>query len=226
LLLPFLALASGCISTQSRLERALLADKTPAAHAQDLQAYYRLHCPDVLELQIDGHPNQSGLRPIGANGQIQVDSSTAVRAAGETTPAVALALAHDLRLSDQAVHVRVAEHRSQSLYVFSDVNSAQKAVPYVGPETVLDLLQRVGGTPPGAVLGDVQIVRPHVADGKPPEVFHVNLPAILRKHDQQTNIHLEPFDRIYLAQGRRSRLACCVPPLLQPLYRKVCGLQE
>jgi protein involved in polysaccharide export with SLBB domain len=221
-----LALGGGCASGHGRLERALLADGNPAAHTRDLDAHYRLRCPDVLEVRIDGRPDLSGPRAVGPDGRIRLDSRDAIRVAGQTAPGVAHSLAHRLGVAEQGVHVRVAEHRSQSLYLFSDVNSAQKVVPYRGPETVIDLLQRVGGTAPGSALGDVQVVRAHVADGRPPEVFHVNLRAILLEHDLRTNVHLQQGDRIYIGQSRRSRLACCVPTLLQPLYRHVCGLQE
>jgi protein involved in polysaccharide export with SLBB domain len=121
--------------------------------------------------------------------------------------------------------VRVAEHNSQSLYLFGEVDTAQRVVAYHGPETILDLLQRVGGTSPGALLDDVEVVRAHIADGKPPEVFHIDLAAILLRHDLQTNIPLEPFDRIYIAQSRGSRLVGCVPPLLQPVYRRLVGME-
>jgi protein involved in polysaccharide export with SLBB domain len=216
----------GCAASQAQLERALRADRNPAAHVHDLEAQYRVHCPDLIEVRVAGQPRRSGSRPVGPDGQIFLDPGTTVRVAGEPLPAVTAAIAQRLGVPDQAVHVRVAAHRSQSLYLFSDTHGGQKVVSYVGPETILDLLQRLGGPAPGRALGDVQVVRAHVADGKPPEVFHIDLPAVLLQHDLQTNIRLEPGDRIYIAETRGSRLACCVPPLLLPLYRQLWGLGE
>jgi protein involved in polysaccharide export with SLBB domain len=220
-----LVLAGGCATSQGRLEKALLADRNPAAHTHDLDACYRLRCPDLLEVQVDGRPRQSGPRPVRADGQVLLDQGTGVQVAGQTIPDIAAAIAHRLGVPEQSVHVHVAEHRSQSLYLFSDSHGGQKVLGYRGPETILDLLQRLGGTSPGAALRDVEVVRAHVADGKPPEVFHIDLRAVLLAHDLQTNIRLEPNDRIYIAETRRSRLACCVPPLLLPLYRQLCGLE-
>ena len=219
-----LILGCGCASTQTRLEQALLADGNPAAHTHNLDACYRLRCPDVIDIQIDGSPDQSGPHPIEADGRIRI-AGTFLRVVGQTTPETAHAVASRLRLPDTAVHVRVTEHNSQSLYLFGEADRMQRVVPYHGPETILDLLQRVGGTSPGSSPGDIQIVRAHIADGKQPEIFHVNLSAILFEHDLQSNICLEPFDRIYIAQSRRSRLACCVPPVLQPLYNRLCGIE-
>jgi len=72
----------------------------------------------------------------------------------------------------------------------------------------------------------VQIVRSHVAEGKAPEVFHVDLAAILNKHDLQTNIPLEPFDQIYVGQNRRSKLCPCLPPWLRPLFEALSGMKR
>src|SRR5262249_44742231 len=124
-----------------------------------------------------------------------------------------------------SVRIRVAEYNSQSIYVFGTPEKAQQVIPYRGPEMILDLLQRVGMADKGATLGDIQIVRAHVADGKPPEVFRIDLQAVLIRHDLQSNIRLEPFARIYIEQSRGSRLACCLPPVFQPLYRAVLGIK-
>jgi protein involved in polysaccharide export with SLBB domain len=124
------------------------------------------------------------------------------------------------------VRVRVAEFNSQQLYLFGEVAGLQRAVAYQGPETVLDLLQRVGGITPGASLGDIEVVRTHVADGKAPEVFHVDLAAIVLKHDQHSNPRLEPFDQVYVGQSRRSSLTCSLPPWVRPVYKRVCGMSR
>jgi hypothetical protein len=216
----------GCATSEAQLEKAVRQDRNPAAHAHDLDAHYRLRCPDRIEVRIDGQPRRSGSRQLGPDGQIYLDPRTPVRVGGEPLPAATAAIAGRLGVPEQAVHLRVAEHRSQSLYLFTDAHGGQKVVSYRGPETVLDFLQRLGAPSYGAALQDVQVVRAHVADGKPPEVFHIDLPAVLLAHDLQTNIRLEPNDRIYIAETRSARLACCVPPLLRPLYRQMCGLGE
>jgi protein involved in polysaccharide export with SLBB domain len=128
-------------------------------------------------------------------------------------------------VAPEHVHVEVAEYKSQHLYVFGEVAGLQRAVPYRGPETVLDLLHRVGGLTPGAALRDIQVIRPHVADGKRPEIFRIDLPAIVLRHDPETNVILEPFDQIYIGQSRRSCLCDCLPPWLRPAYQRACGLK-
>jgi len=48
-------------------------------------------------------------------------------------------------------------------------------------------------------------------------VFHVDLSAILLHNDQQTNLRLQPFDRIHIGQNRRSQVTCRLPPWMRRL---------
>jgi protein involved in polysaccharide export with SLBB domain len=215
----------GCAATEAQLERALRADNISGAHVHDLDDHYRLRCPDTVEVQIAAQPGMSGTRSIYPDGRIRLAEDVAVLVSGKTVPQAAGAIALAVGLPTRSVHVHVAGYNSQSIYLFGKSEKVQKVVPYRGPESVLDLLQRVGLADSGATLGDIQIVRAHVADGKPPEVFHVDLCAVLIRHDLQSNVRLEPFDRIYIGESCCSRLACCIPPVLQPLYRLAFGVK-
>jgi protein involved in polysaccharide export with SLBB domain len=142
------------------------------------------------------------------------------RLEGLTPPEIARVVARTLGVRPEQVTVRVVRYESQQLFLHGEVHGQERAVPYIGPETVLDLLQRVGGLADGAASSDIQVVRPHVADGTSPEVFHVDLEAILLKKEQTSNVRLEPFDQVYVGESRRSCLGNCLPPCLRPL----CGM--
>jgi hypothetical protein len=124
------------------------------------------------------------------------------------------------------IGVNIAEYKSQQIYLFGQVAGLQRAVPYEGPETVLELLQRTGGITPGAATNDIYVIRAHVADGKPPEVFHIDLRSIVVKQDPSTNLRLEPFDEVYIGETRQSSIERCVPPCLRPVYEAVWGLRR
>jgi protein involved in polysaccharide export with SLBB domain len=220
-----LAVLGGCAGSRSQLHQALLADHHPAAHARDLEAQYVVRCPDVLEVQVRAMPAFSGRRTVGADGYIPLGEGKSLRAAGHTVAWIAREAARQIGVPPEQVQVRVVQHNSQHLFLIGEVDAQHQVIAYRGPETVLDLLQRVG-LASGAALGDIHVVRGHVADGKPPEVFHVDLPAILLKHDQQTNIRLEPCDHIHVGERRPSRMADCVPPWLRPVYSKLWGVNE
>ncbi len=224
LLAAALGLAAGCVSGRSRFEQALLADRTPGAHGGDAASLYAVHCPDVLELNVVGRPEWDGRRRVGPDGFIRLGDAGPLRVGGLRPAEIAAAVARRAGAPAERVHVRVAEFNSQQVYLFGEVAGSQRAVPYQGPETVLDLLQRVGGLSPAAAPTDVQVVRAHVADGKTPEVFHVDLAAIVVKHDQQSNVRLLPFDQVYVGQSRRSTYAPAVPPWLRPLYNALVGM--
>jgi protein involved in polysaccharide export with SLBB domain len=117
--------------------------------------------------------------------------------------------------------VRVLEYRSAYVLLFGEVVGSQRSAPYRGPETVLDLLQRVGGITVGAEPKDVFVVRPHLGDSQRPEVFHVDLQAIVVKHDERTNLRILPFDQIYVGETRQAKVEKALPPWLRTLSQAI-----
>jgi protein involved in polysaccharide export with SLBB domain len=213
-----LAFASGCAGDGGRLSKALIADRQPAAHARDLEAHYRVHCADVLRVEVRGRPADSGTCKVALDGRIEL-AAHRVEVEGRVAGRIAALVAREVGAPEADVRVSVQDYNSQRLYLFGEVAAKYQTLPYRGPETVIDLLRRVGGGTKGAALADVRVVRSHVADGLPPEVFHVDLEAILIKKDLQTNVRLEPSDHIHIGQSRRSKVACQMPPWL----RELCG---
>ena len=217
-LLTFALLLSGCAGEGGRLSKALIADRQPAAHARNLETHYRVRSPDVLRVEVIGQPTKSGTFEVGLDGRI-ILADHPVEAEGRSTDRIATLVARDVGSKVADVRVSVQEFKSQQLYLFGEIASKHQVLPYRGPETILDLLQRVGGGTAGAALADVRVVRSHVADGLPPEIFHVDLDAILVKKDLQSNIRLEPSDHIHIGQSRRSKVACQLPPWAQRMCR-------
>jgi polysaccharide biosynthesis/export protein len=221
-----LGLTAGCSATGPRVAKALMADRNPAAHGADTEARYIVHCPDLLEVEAPGRLDDGAARPVGADGCIPLADGGRFHVDGMTAPEIAQAAANWLGLSTEQVRVGVMEYNSQELYLLGEVAGQERPVPYHGPETVLDLLQRVGGVAPGAAIGNIQVVRSHVADGTSPELFQVDLEAILLHGDQKTNVRLEPFDQIYIGQTKRSCLKTVLPRWLQPLYERLTGIRR
>jgi protein involved in polysaccharide export with SLBB domain len=175
----------------------------------------------VLEVQVANHPETTGRFSVAPDGRIELGQYGSPRVEGQTTDAIEQLIADELQVPAETVKVRVAEYRSQSLLVFGEVVGLQRTVPYRGQETVLDLLQRVGGITPGAAPDDVHVVRTHVSDGRPPEVFHIKLASIVMDNDQKTNIRLMPFDQIYVGETRQARIEKCIPRWLRPAYQRI-----
>jgi protein involved in polysaccharide export with SLBB domain len=206
------------------VDEALLADPGTATRNEGVAEHYPVGCPDVLELGVAGRPDLTGPRTIGADGEIDLGVAGSVRVQGRTPGEAAAAVAAVLRLPPARVRVRVAEFRSRQLYLSGPGVGVPRTVAYQGQETVLDLLQRVGGITRTAAPEEVYVVRPHVTEGERPEVFHVDLQAILLKKDARTNVRLQPFDQVYVGETRQGKVNKCLPPLLQPVYQALWGI--
>jgi protein involved in polysaccharide export with SLBB domain len=219
LLAGCLVVLAGCAPGHAHLQKTLLHDHTPAAHTRDPETRYLVRCPDRLEVRVAGHPDWTGTRPVGSDGRIPLDPSLRIPVDGLCVPEIRQSIAHATGLPAHQISVHVADYRSQQVFLFGGVHGQERALPYRGPETVLDLLQRAGGIEPGTEVNRIFVVRPHVADGKPPEVFTVDLLAILFDHNQQSNIRLEPSDQVYIGQTTGEQLRCCLPPWLRSLVK-------
>jgi protein involved in polysaccharide export with SLBB domain len=211
----------GCASGRLHVEQSLMADRGNAPRNERVADEYRVGCPDVLDVSVPDRPDLSGRCQVGPDGRIELESLARSRVEGLTPPEIARLLATQAGVPTDQVRVRVADYASQELYLFGQVSGLQRAVPYEGQETVLDLLQRIGGITAGAAPDDVVVIRTHLADGKRPEVFHVDLKAIVLKHDQRTNVRLLPFDQVHVGETRQARVERSIPPWLRPLYQAV-----
>lgn len=226
LLTPLLALLGGCVSNRGQITQGVLSRHPSAAHSRQVAATYPVRCPDVLEVDIAGLPQYSGRKRIEPDGRIDLGDAGQPQIDGETTPQIVRTVADNIGVPPEQVRVAVIEYNSQFLYLFGPTDGIQRAVPYYGPESVLDLLHRVGGLPNRAAVREITVIRPHVAEGKRPEVFHVDLAAIVLRNDPETNIRLEPFDQVHIAQSRRASFSDCLPPWLRLVYDRVCGIKS
>jgi protein involved in polysaccharide export with SLBB domain len=219
-----LVLLAGCATThRGEVDTRLLAEG-PRRH-QGVVESYAIACPDVLEVWVAGRPEVGGALPVEINGRIDLGRLGKLRVEGLSVPEIARQIAVLAQVPPEAVRVRVAEYRSRSVYLFGEVSGLQRAVAYQGQETVLDLLQRAGGLTPGAAPDSVYVIRPHIADGGRPEVYHVNLRAIVLHHDQRTNLRLQPYDQVYVGETAQARMERSLPPWLRPLYQQFWGMR-
>jgi len=223
ILIPFCALltVAGCAGNSGHLEKKLMAEKPQLLRNQD----YLVGFPDVLTIQVRGHAEMSGAAVIAPDGRIHLGQGSRLRVEGKSLSEVAAIVAGHAGLPTEAVTVKVKEYRSQPIFLIGQVVGWQRSVPYQGPETVLEVLQRVGGITPGAAVDDIYIVRAHVPDGPRPEVFHVDLKAILQKKDEKTNIRLLPYDQVYVGESSRAKLLKCLPPCLRPMFFPILGIR-
>ncbi len=206
-----LCLTAGCATTGPAL--------TPPATTAPLEVSdrYQINCPDTLEVTVGDQPR--GTLKVRADGRVNLGQGEELRVEGQTVGQAERAVARALGVPRDQAHIRISQFNSQQIYVFGEINGLQRAVPYKGQETVVDLLRRVGGLADGAEPEDVTVVRGHVASGGRPEVFPVPLHDILAGKDTRSNLTLQPFDQVYVGETRRSCWLKCLPPCLRPFCK-------
>jgi protein involved in polysaccharide export with SLBB domain len=200
----------GCAGSQALRCRDAVGHSTGTTSA----SLYTIACPDVLDVNVGPRPDLSsrcvvdpdGTIPIGPIGRLRVEAMTAEEAAEQLTAA--------LHLSRGDVQIRVAEYASRQIFLCGPQGGHEKAVPYEGPETIVAFLHRTGGLSRDAEPRSVNVVRSNVAAGRRPEVFPVDLKAILIQHDDKTDVKLEPYDQVYVGESARSCWMKYLPPWL------------
>jgi protein involved in polysaccharide export with SLBB domain len=177
-----------------------------------------------VELTVAGRPALCGVQPVGPDGRLDLGRLGRLRVEGRPPEQIARQVAAVAGVPAGQVRVRVAEYRSRHVYLYGEVRGAQRSIPYQGPETVVHLLQRCGGVTPGAAATDIYVIRPRIAEGKPPQIFRVNVKNMAAHQDEKTNLLVQPFDEVYVGETRQSCLEKCIPPCLRPLFEAACGL--
>jgi len=204
-----LALCAGCIGPAPHIRSAL---KTPpTAPAAETTASYTLACPDVVDVNVGNQPTVSGRYTLEPDGTINLAGDRRVTVDGQTSSQAAARLARAIGVPAQRVRVNVAEYNSRLLFLFGPGAGEERAVPFQGPETVVELLRRTGGLTAQAKPDEVHVVRAHVSAGRRPEVFSVDLEAIVIRGDDRSNVVLQPYDQVYVGATRRSVYARYLP---------------
>jgi polysaccharide biosynthesis/export protein len=219
-------LIAGCTAQRPWVDRALMAEPTLPGAINTTASEYLVSCPDLLEIRVAGRPDLSSMQEIAGDGRINAARGERVRVEGLSMNEAARRFAVASQLAPQQVAIRVAEYRSQKIFLTGQVAGQQRAVPYQGPEKVVELLQRTGGLTAGAAPDEVYVVRSRIAEGKQPEVYHVRMRAILVQQDERTNINLQPQDQIYVGETNRSAMARYLPPWLKPLFNSLLGMSR
>jgi protein involved in polysaccharide export with SLBB domain len=180
-------------------------------------AEYRLRAPDVVELACARQPGRDGRYPIDAEGRIDLGDAGRPRIEGETTAECAEQIADSLHMPSQTVEVHVAEYESRRIYLFGKVSGKQRSIPYRGPERLSDVLARAGGLGAGAAPERVYLLRPGIAEGHSPELYHV---GGSKTATAASNIIVQPYDEIYIDETRPSPFARCFLPWFKPICER------
>jgi protein involved in polysaccharide export with SLBB domain len=178
---------------------------------------YRLRSPDVIELTCARQPGRNGRYPVDAEGRIDLGDVGRPRIEGATPAECVELIADTLHMPQGTIEVRVAEYDSRRIYLFGKVSGKQRSIQYRGPERLSEVLARAGGLGTGAAPERVYLLRPGVAEGRPPELYHV---GGSNGATAASNIIVQPYDEIYIDETKPSPFARCFLPWFKPLRER------
>ncbi len=217
-------LLAGCADLDLlRRKCPLAADAEAVADRPAPDAAYRVGCPDVLEVTFADRPEWDAAAAVDLDGRLPLGRPESPRVEGLTLREANLAVAKAAGVPADRVALQLAAPRSGRVYLHGPVRGRLRVLAYQGPEPVIDFLRRVGGLPPGSKLSNVHVVRPNVAAGARPELFHIDVEAVLGGNGR-TNLALRPSDQVYVGETRRSSFSRALPDWVGPAYRKLSGL--
>jgi protein involved in polysaccharide export with SLBB domain len=174
-------------------------------------AAYTLACPDFLEIAAGPDRDVTGRLTVDPDGTIPLGTDGRLRVEGLTAGEIAGHLAAVLGANRSEIHVNVVDFASRQVFLCGPEAGRERAAAYRGPETVVEFIRRMGGLSHDAQPREVYVVRPNVAAGRRPQVFHVDLEAILVRGDYATDLRLEPYDQVYVGETEFAVLAKYLP---------------
>jgi protein involved in polysaccharide export with SLBB domain len=218
-------LLTGCSNTQLLRQKCPTPpDPKAAAESPAPSTAYEVGCPDVLQVNFVDYPSWDAVAVVDVDGRLPLEYPGQPQADGRTLEEIRNDLASLAGCSPDRVNVSLAAPRSTRIVVYGPVRGRARVVPYQGPEPVIDFLRRVGGLPPGSKLNQVYVIRPNVAVAARPQVYRVNVAAVLVDGDNRTNVTLQPDDQVYVGETKQSSLSRLMPDWLGIVYRRVTGL--
>src|SRR5262249_52686935 len=197
-------LVMGCASAPSTLESSPSSPASASPPSSSANSEYCLRSPDVIELVCARQPGRNGRYPIDSEGRIDLGDAGHPRIEGASLEGSAQQIAAVLHLPSQSVQVRVAEYESRRIYLFGKVSGKQRSIPYRGPERLSDVLARAGGLGAGAAPERVYLLRPGIAEGRAPELYHIGGSS---SATAASNIIVQPYDEIYIDEIKPSPFA-------------------
>lgn len=187
--------------------------------------HYRIGCPDSLELTFVDRREWDAIVTVDVDGRISMGESGTIRVENLTATEASVEIGRAVNVDVDRLQLKVISYKAHRVYITGPDNKRTRTVPYRGPDFAVDFLLNAGAILPATTqLNDISIVRANVAEGKPSELFYVDVEAVILDGDPRTNVRIQPSDHIYVGETRRSSFSRLLPKWLRPFYRSLVGL--
>jgi len=219
LVVALLSVASGCASKRpldinKRLTSLEMVAKKPP------DALYIVDPPDVIQIEWLGGEEPTRSVTLRSDGRVTLPLVGDVQVAQMTTQQIQdkLTELYSKYYREPRLFVSVIGYNSKHVYVYGEVRS-QGDVPYTGYTTVADVIGQVGGVTRRAATGRVRVIR---GDPEAPEIYKVDLDALIYDGDTLQDVSLAENDVVYVPPTALAWVGYQIDQLLFP-FRSVLG---
>lgn len=184
-------------------------------------AEYIVEPPDVISVSVIGEPDLSTSAQVRQDGYVTFPHVEDQKVAGLTTVQIEdlMADVYSELLRAPKVHVAVTDYRSKKVFLYGEVGR-KGSLPYTGSQKVTDAIGSVGGVTRRSAPKRVKVIRGDISD---PEIFMVNLDALLLEGDLRQDVSLAEDDVVYVPPNVFAWVGYQMDNLLFP-FRGILGL--
>ena len=219
LIVSLFSVAPGCASKRSLdISRRLTSLDMVAKKPPD--ALYVVDPPDVIQIEWLSQAGMTRSVTLRSDGRVTLPLLGDVLVAQMTTEQIQglLIELYSKYYREPRLFVSVVGYNSKHIYVYGEVGG-QGDVPYRGYTTVADVIGQVGGVTRRAATGRVRVIR---GDPDEPEIFKVDLDALIYDGDALQNVSLAENDVVYVPPTVLAWVGYQIDQLLFP-FRSILG---
>ena len=170
----------------------------PTYHFGEIDEAYTLGPNDSIEVNVQGHPELSGIFSLNSEGKIQYEFAGDVALGGLTKKAAEEKLRKVIAeyvLSPQ-VFLKVADYNSKAIYVIGQVGKPGKYYMRSEGIPVREAIIAAGMPLPGSAMYRTRLITP--SKDSQPEIKIVDLTALLQRGELQYNFVMHAGDQLYI----------------------------
>ncbi len=178
---------------------------------------YTLGPDDVVDIQVQRHPEFSGTFPVNLEGKIQMQFAGDIDVTGLTKKDLADKIAKLISsfVINPEVNVTILEYRSKYYLVIGEVNRPGRYFMRSETTTVKDAIVEAGLPMVSAAMRKCQVITPD-RNGRV-KTRAVNVYAILYGGNLRKNLEMHPGDTLYVPATVMAKAFRVIAPITEPV---------
>jgi polysaccharide biosynthesis/export protein len=206
---------TGCTGPDIQGFNRRLGENLELVEKKEPDAEYIVDQPDSIRIEFINDPSNTRDVTLRSDGKVTLPLINDIELAGLTSMQIRdkLLKKYSQYYTDPKILVTVTGFHSKHIYVYGEVGGRRGAIPYTGKLTVSDVIGQVGGFTNRAAPDKVRVIR---RDPKNPEVFRVDLKALIYEGDITQEVRLAENDVIVIPPNWLAKIGYTFESLLFP----------